>query len=178
MDAKKVVKTALSYSSGYAGLKAGTDTMRDAAKIPLSGIQYVADSVRDMREEARLDRELARTMSGKELWSNMVRDYGVTTESVRSRYRLVLAVNYFLLSVISVFVGYWIGLDSDAFLINASNGIYLWMLSLFLFYNAYRGHIAYSQCVTNPFAFLGLILKNPLNLIVKSLPDDYKIVEV
>ena len=93
MDAKKVVKTALSYSSGYAGLKAGTDTMRDAAKIPLSGIQYVADSVRDMREEARLDRELARTMSGKELWSNMVRDYGVTTESVRSRYRLVLAVN-------------------------------------------------------------------------------------
>ena len=80
--------------------------------------------------------------------------------------------------VIAVFVGYWAGLDSNTFTVNAACGVYLWMLSLLLFYNAYRGHIAYSKCVTNPFAFLGLILKNPLNLIVKSLPDDYKVGEV
>ena len=178
MDTKKIAKTALSYSSGYAGLKAGADTMRDAARIPLSGVQYVAQAVRDTLEEARLDRELARTVDGKERWKNMVRDYGVTTETVRSRYRIVLAVNYFLLSVIAVYIGYWSALDSSGYLVNASRGIYLYMLSMFLFYNAYRGHIAYSQCVTEPFSFLRLVLKNPLNLIVKSLPDDYKIVEV
>ena len=177
MDTKKIAKTALSYSSGYAGLKAGADTMRDAARIPLSGIQQVAKSVQEIREEARLDRELARTMDGKALWKKMVADYGVTTESVRSRYKVVLAVNYLLLAVIAVFVGYWAGLDSNTFTVNAACGVYLWMLSLLLFYNAYRGHIAYSKCVTSPFAFLGLILKNPLNLIVKSLPDDYKVGE-
>ena len=177
MDAKKVVKTALSYSSGYAGLKAGTDTMRDAARIPLSGIQYIANSVRDVREEARLDRELARTMDGKQLWKKMVADYGVTTETVRGRYKVVLAVNYLLLAVIAVFTGFWIALEANSFMVNAACAIYMWMLSLMLFYNAYRGHIAYSQCVTNPFAFLGLIIRNPLNLIVKSLPDNYKVSE-
>lgn len=53
MDTKKIAKTALSYSSGYAGLKAGADTMRDAARIPLSGIQQVAKSYR--RSEKRRD---------------------------------------------------------------------------------------------------------------------------
>ncbi len=177
MDTKKVVKTALSYTSGYAGLKAGAETMRDAGRIPLSGIQYVAKSVKEMQEEARLDRELARTMDGKELWKKMVADYGVTTDTVRGRYKVVLAVNYFLLGVIALFVGYWVGLEHTSFTINAACGVYLWMLFLFLFYNAYRGHIAYSQCVTNPFAFLGLIIKNPLNLIVKSLPENYKVGE-
>lgn len=178
MDAKKVAQTALKYSTGYAGLKAGADTMRDAARIPLSGIKQVANSVLEMREEARLDRELARTLDGKTLWKNMVSDYGVTTQSVRDRYRVVIAVNYLLLTVIALFAGYWFALDATSIAINAACGVYMWMLSLLLFYNAYRGHVAYSQCVTNPFSFLALILKNPLNLIVKSLPDDYKVVEV
>lgn len=175
MDTKKVVKTALSYSSGYAGLKAGADTMRDAARIPLSGIKYVANAVKDAHEEARLDRALARTTDGKSRWKTMVQDYGITTETVVSRYKVVLAVNYLLFAVIAVFIGYWIGLEPSQFAVNAGRGIYLWILSLLLFYNSYRGHIAYSQCVTRPEAFLWLVIKNPLNLIVKSLPADYKI---
>ena len=178
MDVKKIAKTALSYSSGYAGLKAGADTMRDAARIPLSGIKQVANSVQEMQEEARLDRELARTLDGKALWKNMVSDYGVTTQSVRARYRVVIAVNYLLLTIIALFAGYWIALDATSIAINAACGVYMWMLSLFLFNSAYRGHIAYSQCVPTPFSFLVLILRNPLNLVVKSLPDDYKVVEV
>ncbi len=178
MDVKKIAKTALSYSSGYKGLKAGTDTIRGAASIPLSGIQHVTKSVQEMREEARVDRELARTLDGKALWKKMVVDFGVTTESVRNRYRVVLAVNYLLWTVIALFGGYWAALDATSFSVQAACGVYMWMLLLLLFYNAYRGHIAYSQCVTNPLSFLGLIMRNPLNLFVKSLPDDYKVVEV
>ena len=177
MDAKKIAQTALKYSTGYAGLKAGADTMRDAARIPLSGIKQVANSVLEMREEARLDRELARTLDGKARWKKMVADFGVTTESVRNRYRVVIAVHYLLLTVIALFAGYWAALDATNFAVHAACGVYMWMLLLLLFYNAYRGHIAYSQCVTNPFSFLGLIMRNPLNLIVKALPDDYKVVE-
>lgn len=175
MDVKKIAKTAISYSSGYAGLKAGADTMRDAARIPYNGVRYVAQSVQEMREEARLDRELARTMDGKELWRKMVVDYGVTTDSVRQRYRVVVAVNYLLLFVIAIFVGYWAGIETSAVSVHAACGVYLWIMSLMLFYNAYRGHIAYSQCVTNPFDFLWLVIKNPLNLIVKGLPDKYSV---
>lgn len=178
MDAKKVAQTALKYGTGYAGLKAGADTMRDAARIPLSGIKQVANSVKEMREEARLDRELARTLDGEARWKKMVADYGITTQSVRSRYRVVRAVNFLLLVAASIFIGYWLALDLASPAVNAACGVYMWMLSLLLFHSAYRGHIAYSQCVTKPFLFLGLILKNPLNLIVKSLPDDYKVVEV
>lgn len=175
MDVKKIAKTAVSYSSGYAGLKAGADTMRDAARIPLNGVRYVAKSVQEMREEARLDRELARTMSGKELWRAMVADYGVTTDSVRKRYRIVIAVNYLQLFAMAIFAGYWAGIETSAITVHAACGVFLWVMLLSLFYNAYRGHIAYSQCVTNPFDFLWLVIKNPLNLIVKVLPDSYSV---
>ncbi len=177
MDAIKVAKTALKYGTGYAGFKAGADTMRDAARIPLSGIQWMLSLIQEIREEDRLDRDLARKLDGKARWKKMVSDYGLTTESVRKRYPIVIAVNYLLLTVIAVFAGYWVALDTTNFAVSVAHGVYMWMLSLMLFYNTYRGHIAYSQCVTNPFAFLGLILRNPLNLIVKPLPDDYKVVE-
>ncbi|HBO8188568.1 TPA: hypothetical protein L5C23_005805 [Pseudomonas aeruginosa] len=175
MDVKKIAKTAISYSSGYAGLKAGTDTMREAAKIPLGGIKYVANYIRESQEEARLDRELLRTKGGKEIWLQMVSDYGITTDSVRKSYRQVIAVNYLLLIVMASFIGYWVAMDSNSIAVNFACFVYFWMNFLFIFLSAYRGHIAYSQCIPSPLSFIGYILRNPLNLIVKNLPDDYKV---
>lgn len=177
MGTKKIAKTVISFASGYQGLKAGAGELRGAAAIPVSAIRSVVDTVRDVRVQAKEDRELLKTLGEKAIWEMMVKDYSITTKTVKSRYKVTCFVNLLILFFLASFFGYLvanIGVEKSM-ATNLMCGVYVYMLVLMLFHNAYRMNIASSQSMVHPLKFLKMAVKNPMLLIAKPLPDNYKV---
>ncbi len=105
----------------------------------------------------------------------MCREYEITTESVRRKYKSALFTNLLLVLGIGLIVGNLLSNLNTGSMVVFANVIFLNFLLMLLFQNAYRLNMAYTQSAPPVMQFLKNILKNPTLLIGRTLPDDYKV---
>jgi len=168
------IKTVAAYLTGYAQTKNAVREVKTSVSLPINFLRGLWRRVQEIRREAAEANALAK-QDDKGLWDEMCREYEITTESVRRKYKSALFTNLLLVLGIGLIVGNLLSnLDAGSMVIVA-NVVFLNFLLMLLFQNAYRLNMAYTQSAPPVMQFLKSTLKNPSLLIGCTLPDDYKV---
>lgn len=168
------IKTVAAYLTGYAQTKNAVREVKASISLPINFLRGLWMRIQEVRRETAEANALAK-QDDKGLWDEMCREYEITTESVRRKYKSALFTNLLLVLGIGLIVGNLLSnLDAGSMVIVA-NVIFLDFLLMLLFQNAYRLNMAYTQSAPPVMQFLKNTLKNPTLLIGRTLPDDYKV---
>jgi hypothetical protein len=94
---------------------------------------------------------------------------------VRLKYKVALFTNLILVLGVGLIVGNLLSnIDAGAMMVFA-NVVFLNLVLMILFQNAYRLNMAYTQSAPPVMHFLKDTLKNPTLLVGRTLPNDYKV---
>ncbi len=168
------IKTAAAYLTGYAQTKNAVREIKTSASLPINFLRGIWNSVQEIRREAKEAKALAE-LDDKALWDDMCRQYAVTTESVRLKYKIALFTNLLLVMGLSLIVGNLLSnIDVGSMMIFA-NLVFINLVLMILFQNAYRLNMAYTQAAPPVMKFFKETLRNPTLLIGRTLPKDYKV---
>ncbi len=168
------IKTVAAYLTGYAQTKNAVREVKTSVSLPVNFLHGLWEQVQEIRREAAEANALAKK-DDKGLWDEMCREYEITTESVRRKYKSALFTNLLLVLGIGLIVGNLLSNLNTGSMVVFANVIFLNFLLMLLFQNAYRLNMAYTQSAPPVMQFLKNILKNPTLLIGRTLPDDYKV---
>ncbi|EPJ5969715.1 TPA: hypothetical protein ACNIGT_000945 [Pseudomonas aeruginosa] len=168
------IKTVAAYLTGYAQTKNAVREVKISANLPINFLRGLWVRVQEIRREAEEANALAK-QDDKGLWDEMCRQHEITTQSVRLKYKVALFTNLILVLGIGLIVGNLLSnIDAGAMIIFA-NVVFLNLVLMILFQNAYRLNMAYTQSAPAVTQFLKDTLKNPTLLIGRTLPMDYKV---
>ena len=168
------IKTVAAYLTGYAQTRNAVREVKTSASLPINFLRGLWGRVQELRREAEEANALAKK-DDKGLWDEMCREYEITTESVRRKYKSALFTNMLLVLGIGLIIGNLVGNLGAGSMMIFANAIFINFLLMLLFQNAYRLNMAYTQSAPPVMRFLKDTLKNPALLIGRTLPDDYKI---
>ena len=170
----RIIKTVAAYLTGYAQTKNAVREVKTSASLPINFLRGLWARIQEIRREAKEANALAQ-QDDKGLWDDMCRQYEVTTQSVRLKYKIALFTNLILVLGVGLIVGNLASsIDAGAMMVFA-NAVFLNLVLMILFQNAYRLNMAYTQSAPPVMQFLKDALKNPTLLIGRTLPNDYKI---
>jgi hypothetical protein len=168
------IKTVAAYLTGYAQTKSAVGEVKTSASLSVNFFRGIWTRIQDLRREAKVANALA-AQDDKGLWDEMCRQYEVTTQSVRLKYRAALFTNLILVLGVGLIVGNLLSnIDAGAMMVFA-NVVFLNLVLMILFQNAYRLNMAYTQSAPPVMQFLKDTLRNPTLLIGRTLPSDYKV---
>ncbi|MEN1399020.1 hypothetical protein [Pseudomonas aeruginosa] len=168
------IKTIAAYLTGYVQTKNAIREVKTSASLPISFFRGVWGRIQEIRREAAEANALAK-QDDKFLWDEMCRQYEISTQSVRLKYKIALSTNLILVLGIGLIVGNLLSnLDAGAMMVFA-NVVFLNLVLIILFQNAYRLNMAYTQSAPPVMQFFKDTLKNPTLLIGRTLPNDYKV---
>lgn len=167
-------KTAVAYLTGWHGAKVTARELRSTAILPFFVLRGIGGWLKAIKDAAAEDRRLAEVDSDV-LWDQMVVQYGITTESVKRKYRIAEWVNALLCIGIAVSIAFTAAnYDRGAQLVIA-NGFFVNIILMLLFQNAYRLNMAYTQSAPPVLMFLKDLLRRPILLIARPLPENYQV---
>jgi hypothetical protein len=168
------IKTVAAYLTGYAQTKSAVREVKTSASLLINFFRGIWARVQDLRREAEEANALAK-QDDKGLWDEMCRQYEITTQSVRLKYKVALFTNLILVLGVGLIVGNLLSnIDAGAMMVFA-NVVFLNLVLMILFQNAYRLNMAYTQSAPPVMHFLKDTLKNPTLLVGRTLPNDYKV---
>lgn len=168
------IKTVAAYLTGYAQTKSAVREVKTSASLSINFFRGIWARVQDLRREAEEANALAK-QDDKGLWDEMCRQYEITTQSVRLKYKVALFTNLILVLGVGLIVGNLLSnIDAGAMMVFA-NVVFLNLVLMILFQNAYRLNMAYTQSAPPVMHFLKDTLKNPTLLVGRTLPNDYKV---
>ncbi|EOX9901361.1 TPA: hypothetical protein ACIR1J_002934 [Pseudomonas aeruginosa] len=168
------IKAVAAYLTGYAQTKNAVREVKTSANLPINFLRGLWVRVQEIRCEAEEANALAK-QDDKGLWDEMCRQHEITTQSVRLKYKVALFTNLILVLGIGLIVGNLLSnIDAGAMIVFA-NVVFLNLVLMILFQNAYRLNMAYTQSAPPVTQFLKDTLKNPTLLIGRTLPMDYKV---
>lgn len=168
------IKTVAAYLTGYAQTKSAVREVKTSASLSINFFRGIWARVQDLRREAEEANALAK-QDDKGLWDEMCRQYEITTQSVRLKYKVALFTNLILVLGVGLIVGNLLSnIDAGAMMVFA-NVVFLNLVLMILFQNAYRLNMAYTQSAPPVMQFLKDTLKNPTLLVGRTLPNDYKV---
>jgi hypothetical protein len=168
------IKTVAAYLTGYAQTKSAVREVKTSASLSINFFRGIWARVQDLRREAEEANALAKK-DDKGLWDEMCRQYEITTQSVRLKYKVALFTNLILVLGVGLIVGNLLSnIDAGAMMVFA-NVVFLNLVLMILFQNAYRLNMAYTQSAPPVMHFLKDTLKNPTLLVGRTLPNDYKV---
>lgn len=171
-------KKAVAYLTGYAQTKnavlGAVRGIKESAKLPVNFIYGVRDIIQEIKSQAKEENALAE-LDDKGLWDDMCRQYEITTESVRRKYKSALFVNMLLILGIGLIIGNLLSNLDAGYMMIFANAIFINFLLMLLFQNAYRLNMAYTQSAPPVMRFLKDTLKNPCLLVGRTLPANYKV---
>lgn len=168
------IKTVAAYLTGYAQTKNAVREVKTSVSLPVNFLRGLWGRVQEIRREAEEANALAK-QDDKGLWDEMCRQYEISTQSVRLKYKIALFTNLILVLGVGLIVGNLLSsIDAGAMMVFA-NFVFLNLVLMILFQNAYRLNMAYTQSAPPVMQFLKETLKNPTLLIGRTLPKDYKI---
>ncbi|PTU77330.1 hypothetical protein DBO86_20330 [Pseudomonas indoloxydans] len=172
------IKTFVAYLTGYAQTKSAVHGairgVKDSAKLPLNFIRGIRSVIQEIRRQAKEENALAE-LDDKGLWDDMCRQYEISTESVKRKYKSALFVNLLLILGIGLIIGNLLSNLDAGYMMIFANAVFINFLLMLLFQNAYRLNMAYTQSAPPVMRFLKDILKNPSLLVGRTLPDNYKV---
>ncbi len=167
------IKTVAAYLTGYAQTKNAVREVKTSASLPVNFLRGLWNNIQEIRREAKEAKALAE-LDDKALWDNMCREYAVTTESIRFKYKIALFTNLLLVIALGAIVANFLAsLEAGPMMIFA-NLLFINLVLMILFQNAYRLNMAYTQAAPPITKFLKDTFKNPTLLIGRSLPDNYR----
>ncbi|WP_181280440.1 hypothetical protein [Pseudomonas aeruginosa] len=168
------IKTVAAYLTGYAQTKNAVREVKTSASLPINFLRGLWGRIQEIRRDATEANALAQK-DDKFLWDEMCRQYEISTQSVRNKYKIALFTNLMLVLGIGLIVGnLFSSLDAGAMMVFA-NVVFLNLVLMILFQNAYRLNMTYTQSAPPVMRFLKDTLKNPALLIGRTLPNDYKV---
>lgn len=168
------IKTVAAYMTGYAQTKSAVREVKSSVSLPINFLRGLWARIQEIRLEAKEANTLAK-QDDKGLWDDMCRQYGISTQSVRLKYKIALFTNVILVLGVGLIVGNLISSIGAGAMMLFSNVIFLNLVLMILFQNAYRLNMAYTQSAPPVTQFLRDTLKNPALLIGRTLPNDYKV---
>lgn len=174
ISAKITPAAVFSVVSGWSGAKSAVREVRIAALLPVGLIKWVYSFYLDAKQAAAESRILAKQDSDH-VWDLMVEECGITTESVRKKYWIASLVNAFLIFSLAAFAGIAIGRAEYGFVFLLANMIYISLILMMLFHNAYRLNMAYSQSAPPVLDFFKQVIRRPMLLVSRPLPPGYKV---
>ncbi|HGN0948605.1 TPA: hypothetical protein ACKROY_003192 [Pseudomonas aeruginosa] len=142
------IKTFVAYLTGYAQTRSAVHGairgVKDSAKLPLNFIRGVRSVIQEIQRQAKEENALAE-MDDKGLWDDMCRQYEISTESVKRKYKSALFVNLLLILGIGLIIGNLLSNLDAGYMMIFSNAVFINFLLMLLFQNAYRLNMAYTQ---------------------------------
>lgn len=167
-------KTVAAYLTGYAQTKNAVREVKTSVSLPVNFLRGLWGRVQEIKREAEEANALAK-QDDKSLWDEMCRQYEISTQSVRLKYKIALFTNLMLVLGVGLIVGNLLSsIDAGAMMVFA-NVVFLNLVLMILFQNAYRLNMAYTQSAPPVMQFLKDTLKSPTLLIGRTLPKDYKV---
>jgi hypothetical protein len=160
--------------SGWYSVRLAAREFRRVIVVPFHFFGWLVVLIKDLRDQAAEDRKLAE-LDSKLLWDMMVRDYSITTSSVRRKYRIAEWVNTLLILIIALSIGFVLANYEFGDFMVVANILFINMLLLCLFQNAYRLNMAYTQSAPPVQQFLKSVLRKPMLLVARPLPKDYQV---
>lgn len=137
------IKTVAAYLTGYAQTKNAVREVKTSANLPINFLRGLWVRVQEIRREAEEANALAK-QDDKGLWDEMCRQHEITTQSVRLKYKVALFTNLILILGIGLIVGNLLSnIDAGALIVFA-NVVFLNLVLMILFQNAYRLNMAYT----------------------------------
>lgn len=168
------IKTVAGYLTGYAQAKNAAREVKKSASLPINFLLGLWAQIQEIRREAKEADALAK-QDDKGLWDEMCRQYEISTQTVRFKYKIALFTNLVLVLGVGLIVGNLVSsIDAGGMMIFA-NVVFLNIVLMILFQNAYRLNMAYTQSAPPVGQFLKDTLKNPTLLIGRTLPRNYKV---
>ncbi|MDD0972633.1 hypothetical protein [Pseudomonas fontis] len=165
-------KAAFGYLSGYRQTVNAGRELKNAATLPIYFIKNIYHWVSEIRIQAKAGRHLAE-LDDELLWDDICLKSQVTNESLRRAYKSLIFVNFVLVLSVAAVLAYFVASWGQGKMLLFANGVFLNMVLMLLFQNAYRIHMAYTQSAPHPLRFLREIFKRPSLLIGRVLPNDY-----
>jgi len=147
--------------------------IKDLGK-PLSLANGIAEHVSNVRAEVKAANELSE-LDDKALWDVMCKEYGITTRSVRYKYKFALFVNFMLVMALALIIGNLVATYQMGSMIIYANIIYFYVVMMFLVQNAYRMNMARTQSAPKLLTFIVDVFRNPTLLIGRPLPKNYRV---
>jgi hypothetical protein len=166
------IKTVISHASGWSGAKSAVREVRIAALLPVGLFKWIYNFYLEAKRAAAEDRLLAEQDSDR-LWDLMVVEFGITTESVRKKYRIASLVNALLVLSLAAVIGHVLGNLELGTVFIFANAVFINLILMALFQNAYRLNMAYSQSAPPVGQFFKSLLRRPILLIARPLPPGY-----
>lgn len=168
------IKTVVAYLTGYAQTKKTFYEIRRSLNLPINFLRGLWGGIIDIRRETEEAKALA-SQDDKALWDEMCRNYKITTKSVQFKYKIALFTNLILVLGVGLVVGNFLSNIEAGIMMVFANIIFLNIVLIMLFQNAYRLNMAYTQSAPPAAKFFKSILKEPILLIGRTLPADYKV---
>ena len=139
------IKTVAAYLTGYAQTKSAVGEVKTSASLSVNFFRGIWTRIQDLRREAKVANALA-AQDDKGLWDEMCRQYEVTTQSVRLKYRAALFTNLILVLGVGLIVGNLLSnIDAGAMMVFA-NVVFLNLVLMILFQNLSIEHGIHTVC--------------------------------
>lgn len=168
---RQVAQKALGWGTGYTPTKMAIRELVDITRGAGWILSQLKQGFLSRAEESRKDKKLADS-NPEQFWDEMVISAKITPESLRSRYRLAYCMDYFILVIFALSVGFTIANGG----LNANTIISVALCNLVLISHISQIHkmyIAREQRIITIAQLIMVIVRNPLMLLPEPLPANY-----
>jgi len=168
---RKVAQKVLGWGTGYTPTKMAIRELVDITRGAGWILSQLKQGLLSRVDESKEDKKLA-DRDPEQFWDEMVISAKITSGSLRSRYRLAYWMDYFVLGVFALSVGFTVangGLNSNTIIsITLCNLVLISHIS-----QIHKMYIAREQRIITIGKLIALIARNPIMLFPEPLPANY-----